>query len=496
MALGGTACAVAVALAGCSDGGDGGVCDAAAVAAARAGEEVVLGACEITGPVELAAGVRLRGVAGAVIVAPPGGAGIVAEAGDPATEVTGLTVRVEGVVGVLGRGSGELALRDVDIDAARGVAIAADGVGGLTLQNVTARGPVTSDNASDPSFVRVVAAPPAAGPCPSGETCDCEPGAVRDDATACDASGRWATVTATFGLWVRGGVATLENADVLGFASFGAVFVDADVRWTMGTVRDVLGIGVRQVGGTARLQDVTVVSTLQGLRGDPPYGVAATSARLDSTRLAVRESDRYGMLLLETDGVHEDFAGERNGDAALWAGDVAELTLAGDSTVLCDNAFAGLVVVGSSNVTVSGATIERTQASERNIGMFGAVRIGDGIHLSSNLASLSFSSLVLRDNERAGVVADLGSDMGAGLSFTDITVEGTGAQLGAIGGTSDGAGHLVPGGAGGWDRGITRLGDTAANDAAQTAALDAVTDAAPAGLPRTGGETGVVFPMF
>ena len=85
--------------------------------AAGPGETVRLGACEVVGPVEVPAGVRLEGTEGSVLVAPEGMAAALLRAGSPEQPVAirRVSIRAEGLIGILARGAGPVRLENVDV---------------------------------------------------------------------------------------------------------------------------------------------------------------------------------------------------------------------------------------------------------------------------------------------------------------------------------------------------------------------------------------------
>jgi len=471
----------------------------AALAAAASGETVELGACEVQGPLHVPPGVTLAGTAGSVVVAPVESGAIIALGGPAETVVRDLDVRVEGRIGILARGGGAVRVAGVAIDARRGIALGASELDDLILDDVSMTGEIHADNATDPRWVRVAGAPAEPGACPDPSDCDCAPG-DRDDAAGevCDASGHWATWTATFGL-VLGGVAsaTLTDVEVDGFGRWGVLSTDSDVRWDRGGVRDVLGIGVRQVGGSLDLTDVHAQATHAGLRGDSPYAIQVTDGgRFTATRLTLSDNDRYGLLVHRATGRLDDVLGERNGDAALWLSETDDFEVAGTATRLADNAFAGAVVVRSSGVRVADGAIEATAEQERAVGTIGVLRVGDGLHVTAATGAVEVADLRVRDNARAGLVIDLGATGAGAVRFDGVEVSGTGTQLGAIAGRPAGAGQLAVTTVDAWDDGITRSGDVTANDASFGGTVAAVTEALPGIVVTPGDVLGVVAPMF
>jgi hypothetical protein len=92
------------------------------------------------------------------------------------------------------------------------------------------------------------------------------------------------------------------------------------------------------------------------------------------------------------------------------------------------------------------------------IGETGAAEVGDGVQLVSPAGRFAFSDVDLVANDRVGLLVDLGGRTLGWAALDDVTADGTGDQLGVVvqSGTVDAS----------WDDGVTRLGATAANDAA------------------------------
>jgi hypothetical protein len=73
------------------------------------------------------------------------------------------------------------------------------------------------------------------------------------------------------------------------------------------------------------------------------------------------------------------------------------------------------------------------------------------------------------------MLLDLEGDSTTGITFEQVTVDGSGEQLGVIG--QDG--ELRPG----WDEGVTRMGATLTNDVEFTGTLDVVMAVSPTDYP-------------
>jgi hypothetical protein len=477
-------------------GGPAGICDGAeaALASAAPGDVVTLGSCEVAGPLHVPPGVTLEGtIAGSfrtVVVAPEDSGGIIALGGDDTT-IRNLSVRVEGRIGILVRGGGTARIENLIVDAERGIAIGAVGLDALTITGSTLDGPIDEANASDPMFLRVIAAPLPAGACPAA--CDCDPGDVRPG-EACDAEGRWATITATHGLYAQDIAALrLEDIEVEGFAEHGVVVRDSTTTFVGGGIADTLGIGLQQIGGVLALDGVDVVRTYAGLRGLPPVAVSVSRAAIDLRDVSILDNDRYGVILVDAPGRIDGFFANGNDDVALWIGGTNSLTLA--SGVIGDNGFGGLVVSQSSGVHVESTTIEGTRAREYALGAFGVVRLGDGLHVHESFTDIRFTDVQLNENERVGAVIDLGASGIPDVRFTDVEVRAFAGQLGAIAGRTSGAFSLASESPPGWDDGIVRIGDAIAADAAFSGDLAAIDLLAPS-VPDPDDAVMVVAPMF
>lgn len=520
------AVAVLAPLASLSSGcADEGLCTAdalvSALAAARPGDTVDMGACRVEAALEVGPGVSLvgRGSAASVLVVPQGEVGVrmTASAETPlAVRLSSLTIESGGHIAVLGRnrpgheGEGGVSVEDVSLHLVRGAGVVLDGVGRATVRAVTVTGPVSADNESDPVWLRVRS---RADFFP-GETCDsvgtdcATDGELRAATCAsCPAleqvcrCGVWQTIVATHGVALFGVYsATLDGLDVSGVVDVGVAITDtttmgtivlSDVTWRGGSAAEILGTGLLARGGiTLTLAGVGLERTFEGVRGLPAYGglfagvpedvAAMAPARptdVRSTGLSVVDNARFGLVHDLVRGSHAMLDAERNGDAAVWLGDADGFELSGATIV--GNAFAGVVAADSTDVVVRDSRIESTALATRSVGAFGRVMVGDGVHLARSRSGTRLERVMLRANARTGILVDLGGTTGADLSFTDVTVDGTGSELGAVAGS--GAATMPVTLVAGWsDVGIMRLGATAANDAA---AAGMTLDLAPTSVP-------------
>lgn len=427
--------------AACSGGDDACADLPGALAAASAGETVNLGACTVTGDIVVPEGVVVAGVGERTVLAGSvtldGGAGLRA-----------LSVEATGPVGVAINGNGDPAtLTEVRVTSATGVAIRADSRG-AALTDVTLRGPVTPDNA------------PSVAPMPSAED------------------------TATHGLLLTNAgtveaPVTIRGLVISGFARFGALFIDSHVVWEGGSSAENLGVGLMAEGGSVDISAVALDDNLQGIQPFPAFGAVFTAGcDVQTVDLAIGGNEGYGALHDDATVSHENLVAADNADAALWAQATRDFALTGASTALTGNRLAGLVLVDTSTAMVRDASIDMSRNATRIEGETGSIEVGDGVHaVVPSVSGLVFEGVTLTGNERAGMLLDIGDDDPTG-AVMDVTVDGSGASLGVI---AQGPGGLVE--LGGWDSDVTRLGATAANDAALEAALDVVGIVAPMFLP-------------
>lgn len=492
--------------------GEEGICEAgelaSAVRGASAGDTVRVGACRVRAALELPAGVTLTGVSRreSVLVVDEGTIGIRMQDADGA-RVRSLTIESSGNLGVLGRGPGAIVMERVTVRARRGVGIGFDGTTDLTLRDVSVTGLVTMENADDGAFRNV--RPRAT--ILEGEICEmpsteCADGETRPATCAgCEAlqqvcfCGLWHLVIATDGIALFGvRRALFEDVTVRGFAG-GAVtvrdttiaeeIVPASFVWNRGAAGDGIGVGLFVIGGVETTMDrIDLLHTWESARGAPPYaafflGGAARPARVASTSTRVVGNDRYGMFHVRTSGSHTDLTATENGDAAVWIRESTDFEIRG--ATVSDNALGGIVANGVDRLVIADATVERTIEGSIFLGGLRTLRVGDGIHLIDAVADTRLERVTLRDNAKVQLLVDLGAGMGEGLVFDTVMVDGTAMQLGAVGGATDAMGVLTAAPVGSWnDASITRLGATAANDAAAGLTADAAIVSTPDAAPR------------
>ncbi len=436
---------LAAASAGCGSD-DAGIVDAAslsaALAGARPGDVVHVGTARIEGRFTVPAGVSLVGAgAGTVLVAPAGAAALTLAGGTPETRVSSLTIEVHGSIGVVARGGGGVALSEVTVTVAAGLGIGAEDLATLTLRNITVTGSV---NAASAILLPTTPAP---------------------------------TDAPTYGIaLVRIASAELVAVDVSGFGIAGIVATDATTVWNGGSSSGTRGTGMLVFGGTAEVTDVQLCGALAGGGLVPSYGAVFTGgADVRSQRLQVCDGVGYGILQSEARASHTDLVVRNMTEAGVWVQASDGFALSGAGSMLSGNRVAGLFAIGSSNVSVADATIAGTRNGMRIIDM-APVLVGDGVQLVDSTTDVSLSNLHLVDNDRVGLLLDVGTGSTAGVRLSAITVSGTGTALGAIAqGTTVVAG---------WDGPIVREGATATNDPVFTGVLEKAGAISPTDLPR------------
>ena len=281
---------------------------------------------------------------------------------------------------------------------------------------------------------------------------------------------------------VRIGSATLERVTVRGFAAFGVLAVESSTAWTGGASADHIGVGVEIYGGTATLTDVELTGARQDVAPTESFGgLFAGGAEVTTTRVRVSGGEVFGLFHDDADATHVDLVAEDNGFAGVWAQDATALRLSGTGTSIRDNGFAGVAAFRVGTVAIADATIGGTVEGLATTGPTGAVRAADGLHLVDS-PTATLDRVVLLDNDRIGLLADLGGASTAGFAVRDVRVRGTGGRLGAVAQN----GTIDPG----WDAAVVREGDTAINDAMVTAALPIAGAIGPLCLPDTAGVVG------
>ncbi len=423
-------------LIGC--GGDECADLAGALAGAAPGEVVSVSTCTVAGDIDVPEGVTLDGggesrILGNVTLGP--GSSL-------------LGVHVEGVgpaaVSAVGAGAA-VTITDVHVTVGQGVAMHIEGRG-AALTRVSLTG-----NVDDPDTV------PA------------------DPST--DDYSTHGLILANAG--IQDAPVVLDDVSATKFARFGALFLESHVTWHGGRVADGLTTGLMADGGSIDLEAVELGPMKQGVQVLPAFGgIFANGCVVTSQDLMVDGNQGYGLLHDRVTTTHENLTATSNTDAALWVQQSPSFALIGEATEVSDNVLSGLVIVDSTDVLVRGATFRNNTLGTRVSGTIGRIDVGDGIHaVIDDGASLTVDQVVMEGNARVGVLLDVASGNLDGV-LMNVSVEGTGDQLGAIAQGPDG---LIDTGA--WDTTVTRLGSTAINDEAIADKLSVLGIVGPMFLP-------------
>lgn len=410
---------------------------------AVAGEIVLLGACTVSGPLVVPAGVELRGRGEDTVLDGASGQAVRLEPGTTSTALSNLVVRSRGCAAVVAQGLGQARIEDVRIVAERGVGVALETQAELT--NVALEGALTATSIEDTAPML----PPYA--CGSGDL-------------------------ATHGLVLVDSEATLVNVSVSGFAAFGALSIRSNLIWRGGGVRTNLGAGLEVVGGTADLEDLALDDTHNGVGAIEAYSaIFVGPATVTSVGLEVTGSRSYGLFHAgEVDASHSDFIVSDNVFAGVWAQDGASIGLLRGT--LERNGFAAVAAFDSPALGMDAVLVADTTESAALFGLR-TVRAADGLHLVRSAASLRETTF--SNNGRVGMLVDLGGGSTDELMLAGLVADGAGAALGVVAQN----GMVVPG----WDVDVDRQGATAANDLALAEVLDIAEAVGPPCLPALGG---------
>ncbi|MCC7536495.1 MAG: hypothetical protein IT379_09785 [Deltaproteobacteria bacterium] len=419
---------------GCGDGdGAGGpLCDRAALLAAlsgaRPGDTVRIGACVVDGPFVVGPGVRLEG-AGADLTTIRGagtaGPTVRLDAGEATTSLA--TLRVEQVgpgLGVLATGrEGALELSSLAIDVSLGAGIEIDEAERVRVLDVVVEGPVTPAN--------VLALPM--------------------DPTSAE--------SATFGVVVDASGSAespveLERLRVSGFAEVGVYTRDSTVRWRGGASTANRFVGLLASGGVLELSDVDLGATMRGVKS-LAFGGVFDGCRVTSAGVRVGGGESLGLMHDAAIATHEQLDASDNGDVGVWFQHGSTFDLA--EANVARNAIAGIFSSESTAMAVRASTIDATEIRMRLGPDFGTIRVGDGIQLVGPATNLVLQDLDLRGNARTGLLVELLGGSLESAVVENVRVDGDGDSFGAVA-----QGGTVPAG---WDDGVSRGGDTAANDA-------------------------------
>ncbi len=421
---------------------------------ATSGTVVQLSAGTYAGSFTVPAGVRIvgAGVELVEIVAPTDLDALRVTGGaDVATRVSGLSIAIDGGMGVRAIG-GRVELVDVSIRGPRGAGAGVADADDVTLTRVRVEGPVTEASATS---------------LPAVPTSD---------------------ATLTHGIvLLRVTRAVLTDPEVRGTAHAGVLAVDSGLLWTGGRVEGVLGSGAIAVGGTATIGGLTVDRVFRGVGLVPAYALALVGGAVATTDLVVTGSDDVGVFQSEGSAEHDRVDLRGNAFGGLWTQLATVTEVRGGS--LEGNGLVGVHALEVDELTLVDLAITGTLARTRVVGA-GSLEVGDGIQVVRPTRA-TLGRLTLADSARVGLLADGGGGSLAGVSVSESTVSGTGAQLGAIAQNGEVAS--------GWDAGMERDAVTTANDAAFVGELGILGVVAPTEVPtadalRSAGLDAVVAP--
>jgi len=428
--------AVSMATSGCTENEH---CDAASLEGALddavAGDTVQIGACRIVGTFVVPSGVTLHGAGRgqSTLVVDGEGPALKLMAGERAALAQDLSIESDGRIALRVMAGEAAGVERVDVVATLGVGLGAEDVSSLTLSEVSLNGPVDAENDGDVPY----------------------PVALEE--------------SATYGLvLVRVGDASLTDVTVSGFASFGAQLVESATTWHGGGAPANLGTGLMVHGGSATLEGVDLSGTLQGFRGMPAYaGVFTGGASIVTDAVTANGSEGLGLMHDDVTARHRGLTAVGNYEAGVWAQHCTTFELSGSGSTVSDNGFAGVVLVDSSDVTIADARVDASAAMVSTVGQWGAIEVGDGLHIVEPVGPITLRDLSLSGNERVGLLVDLQGGSTDTLFIEGVVVSGSSGQLGALAQDGD----VVEG----WDASVTREDATLANDAAFEGTLETVT---------------------
>lgn len=414
---------------GCEDQG---ICDAETLSStlqrAVRGDSVRVGRCVVEGSFRIPDGVSLIGEGRESTYLTSSGPAPVLEVspGTTATVIADLAIRSAGVAGILVDGRGHIEIARVDVQASRGLGIALESLESVVLVDVSVAGTVTELNAAE----------------------------IPNEPTPNE--------YATHGLvLVDVREASLEQVRARGFARMGMLLVQATTDFRQGEVTQNLSTGLMVHGGEASLTDLTLCGTFEGIQALPAYdAVFAGNADVRSERIELCECDGMGLLQDSSTSSHVDLVVRENRHGGVWVQNSDGFELMGNATAFRDNTFAGVVAYQSEGIILQDGEISATRNAGRLFEDLGSVELGDGLHLVRPAGPVLLERLSLAGNDRVGMLLELEGSEPAELTLTQISVDGSGDQLGAV---AQGDTTAIPEN---WDADVTRLGNTATNDLA------------------------------
>lgn len=389
---------------------------------------MLIGACDITGAFTVGADVTLQGqgTSMSTLIASPMSTALTLQPGAGRTVVSDLAITSDAwsAISATAPSSGSVVLRNLELSIRRGVGIALAGPAQARLEEIHVQGSLSASNApSEPAENLNLGNSPYAG------------------------------------IIVEATEAELANVVVAGFAFAGAAFTGSVVSWAGGESGETYQHGIYVRGGSASLDDVQVRNTLA--LGGYGYGlVSFDGSELVATRLTASQNQTYGVVQLSgATGTYTDLTAEDNGAVALWVQQTNALSIVGMNGFLAENTMSGVVIRDSSNVTISGLSVESTRTVPHVDGAT-VTEVGDGLQVFDSFQNLSMTNSRVAMNGRAGIVLEASDGSLPDGMFTEVTVSSTGGALGLIAQSS--AAVIAAGGT--WDEGVTREGDAATLD--------------------------------
>ena len=422
------------------------------------GDEVELGACRIQGPLFVPSGVSLRGAGIGQTIVEVAGDDIAIQLAQGTEEISvrALSVESEGCAGLIAQNTGKLNIEDVVLSVRRGVALGISALDEVSITDLMIEGPVSAERAAEVQ--------PSLAP------------------YACS------SVASHGAVFVDVNKASLKNVEISGFSAFGLLSLRSSFVWKEGGVHHGLGTGIEVWSGDAELVDVEVEGVVHGQGAVEAFGAFfGGEATIETSGMRIHDGDDFGVMHDHAHATHFDLNVSNQRFAGVWAQSSNGLRIA--SSNVHENRFAGIVIIDSDDIELEEIRVVDTTIGVTVIGETGALRAGDGLQFvrsSGNVAQIE-----LEENERVGLLLELGGESTNRFDFRDVQVFGSGTQLGAIAQNGTRVDN--------WDAEIRRSEVLRENDAAFRGSLDIAQAVGPSCLPipetlMTGGLEGLFRP--
>ena len=405
----------------------------AALAAAQAGDTVVVAAGNYGESLNIKPGVHLIGVGRAAVIVEPANATGIVVSGAGATRIEGLTIKgAKGFgIGVVGA---EVGLKNVRVEGTGanaknpGNGISAEGAKSLSLDGcqvvdsvgvgvaVKGSGPVSI---IDPLFLKN-----PQGAARNGTTVGIiDPLFLPQSQITGNKSGGVAIIDPLFspGSDAAAPNLTLSATDIARNGKFGVALYGASAAITRSAIRDTA------INGGDAAEGVLVA----------PRSVAATSAAVPVVTIdkatVVTNCARAGILVAAAANVQVAAEVSLSGRGGIWAqGSATKVTVSAEAH-LAQNKMVGIVVTGSATLDFNGGRVSDTKPKQWANPAGGPVtELADGIGVFG-LARGSIKGAVLKGNPRAGIIGNNCAATSDGLP--DLRVEATtisGSKYGVV----------------------------------------------------------------